>query len=71
MDVYLRPLVSSSDISKVGDLSRGWAEGSLFNSYYTEVLGRGATPSPGLLHFTLDTYLILLSVKHGGIKYHF
>ena len=23
--------------SKVGDLSRGWPEGSLFNSYYTEV----------------------------------
>ena len=26
---------------------------------------------PGLLHFTLDTYLIMLSVKQGGIKYHF
>ena len=26
---------------------------------------------PGLLHFTLDPYLILLSVKQGGIKYHF
>ena len=23
--------------SKVGDRSRGWPEGSLFNSYYTEV----------------------------------
>ena len=31
----------------------------------------GATPFPGLLHFTLDTYLILLSVKEVGIKYHF
>ena len=31
----------------------------------------GATPFPGLLHFTLDTYLILLRVKQGGIKYHF
>ena len=31
----------------------------------------GATPFPGLLHFTLDTYLILLSVKQGGNKYHF
>ena len=31
----------------------------------------GATPFPGLLHFTLDTYLILLSVKQGGFKYHF
>ena len=26
---------------------------------------------PGLLHFTLDTYLILQSVKQGGIKNHF
>ena len=33
--------------------------------------GEGATPYPGLLHFTLDTNLILLSVKQGGIKYHF
>ena len=28
-----------------------------------------ATPFPGLLHFTLDTYLILLTVNQGGIKY--
>ena len=34
-------------------------------------VGEGATPSPGLLHFTLDTYLTMLSVKQGGIKYHF
>ena len=26
---------------------------------------------PGLLHFTLDAYLIMLSVKQGSIKYHF
>ena len=26
---------------------------------------------PGLLHFTLDPYLIMLSVKQGDIKYHF
>ena len=31
----------------------------------------GASPFPGLLHFTLDTYLIMLSVKQGGIKCHF
>ena len=34
-------------------------------------IGEGTTPFPGLFHFTLDTYLILLSVKQGGIKYHF
>ena len=27
--------------------------------------------TPGLLHFTLDPYLIMLSDKQGGIKYHF
>ena len=34
-------------------------------------LGEGATPLPGLLYFTLDMYLIMLSFKQGGIKYHF
>ena len=34
-------------------------------------VGEGATPFPGLLHFTLDSYLILLSVKQGGFMYHF
>ena len=34
-------------------------------------VGEGATPFSGLLHFTLDTYLMLLSIKYGGIKYHF
>ena len=34
-------------------------------------VGDGATPFPVLLHFTLDPYLIVLSVKQGGIKYHF
>ena len=31
----------------------------------------GTAPFPGLLHFTFDTYLIMLSAKQGGIKYHF
>ena len=31
----------------------------------------GATPFPVLLHFTLDPYLIMVSVKQGGIKHHF
>ena len=30
-----------------------------------------ATLFPGLLHFTLDPYFIKLSVKQGGIEYHF
>ena len=34
-------------------------------------IGEGVTPFPGLLQFTLDTDLIILSVKQGGIKYHF
>ena len=46
-------------ISKVGDRS------------VHQGVGESDTPFPGLLHFTLDTYLILLRVKQGGIKYHF
>ena len=57
--------------SKVGDHSRGWPEGSLFDSLLHQGVGEGATPFPGLLHFTLDPYLIMPSVKQGGIKYHF
>ena len=32
---------------------------------------RGCYSFNGLLHFTLDPYLIMLSVKQGSIKYHF
>ena len=39
-----------------GDLSRGWPK---------------VSPISGLLHFTLDSYFIMLSVKKGGIKDHF
>ena len=28
-------------------------------------------PFSGLLHFTLDQYLIMVRVKQGGMKYHF
>ena len=51
---------------KVGNHSQGQPEGFLFNSYYTKVWG-GSTSFPGLLHFTLDMYLIMLNVKQGGI----
>ena len=33
--------------------------------------GQGATLFPGLLNFTIDPYLKMLSVKQGGLKYHF
>ena len=31
-------------------------------------VGESATPFPGLLHFTLDPYLIKMSSKQGGSK---
>ena len=34
-------------------------------------VGEGALPFPWLLHFTLNPYLLMQSVKQGGIKYHF
>ena len=42
-----------------------------FRSLQQQGVGESATTFPGLLHFTLDPYLIMLSVKQGGIKYHF
>ena len=60
----------NSNQLEVGNRSWGWPEGSLFDSYYQGV-GEGAAPFPGLLHFTLDPYLIMLSVEQGDIKYHF
>ena len=42
-----------------------------FSIATTPMCRGGATLFPGMLHFTFDTYLILLSVKQGGIKYHF
>ena len=36
-----------------------------------KIVGEGATPFPGLFHFTFDAYLTMLSVKQGGVKYHF
>ena len=52
--------------NKVDDRSRERLEGSHFNSYYTKV--KGAIPFPGFLHFTLDMYIIILSVNQRGIK---
>ena len=43
----------------------------IYNLVNLVTVVEGASPFPGSLHFTFDTYLILLSVKQGGIKYHF
>ena len=42
-----------------------------FSIATTQRCREGRYSFPGLLHFTLDTYLKLLGVKQGGIKYHF
>ena len=42
-----------------------------FSIATTPCVGESATSFPELLHFTLDIYLLLLSVKQGGIKYYF
>ena len=46
-------------------------KGDPFQKLQHRGVGEGTNPFPGLLLFTLDTYLILLSVKQGGIKYYF
>ena len=42
-----------------------------FSIAATPRCGEGANSFPELLHFTLDMYLVMLSVKQGGVKYHF
>ena len=44
---------------------------ALFSIAITRRCRGGRYSFPGLLYFTLDPYLIMLSVKQGGIKYHF
>ena len=56
---------------KLATMVKGDPKGSLFNSLLHQCVGEGATPFPGWFHFTLDPYLKMLSVKQGGIKYHF
>ena len=52
-------------ISKVGDPK------ATFSLAITPRCWEGATPFSGLFHFTLELDLIMLSVKQGGIEYHF
>ena len=44
---------------------------ALFSIATTPRCRGGCSSFPGLLHFALNAYLIMLSVKQGGIKYHF
>ena len=44
---------------------------ALFTIATTLRCREGTTPFPGLLHFNIDSHLIVLSAKQGGIKYHF
>ena len=53
----------------VGDHSRGWPKGSLFNSYYTEVERRALILS--LEYSTYPWSVPYNAFKQGGIKYHF
>ena len=60
MKIYVDKYYFLHSFSKVGDRCRKLPK-----------CREGPTPFPGLLPFTLDTYLILLSVKQVGIKYNF
>ena len=55
---------------KLSPFSWGWPKGSF--SIATTLRSReGHYSFPLIAHFTLDPYLIMLSVKQGSIKYHF
>ena len=59
-----------SKVKKNGKLAN-IVEGDPKGPFSIAGVGEGVTPFPGLLHFTLDPYLIILSVKQGGITYHY
>ena len=42
-----------------------------FSIATTQKCSGGCYSIPWMAHFTLDPYLIMLSIKQGGIKYHF
>ena len=48
-----RYIFKRKKFSNFADLSVGRPEGSLFNSFYSEVYGEGATPFPGSLYLPL------------------
>ena len=54
-------------ISKVGEGNTK----APFSIYITPKCRGGRYSFPGMLHFTLDTYFVMLIVKQGGIKNHF
>ena len=56
--------------SNAGERSRVRPDGFFCHKLQHRGVGEGTSPFTGLLHFNLDTYLIMLSVKQEGIKYH-
>ena len=57
-------------VKKLATLGEGGPK-ALFSVATTPRRRGEATPFSGLLNFTFGPYLIMLSVKQGGIKYHF
>ena len=72
-NLYLQTLIILSKVKKKMKLAT-LVEGDSKAPFLIATTPRcreGTTPFPVLPHFTFDLYLIMLSVKQGGIKYHF
>ena len=66
-----KPNLSINKVNvKLATVAKGDPKAS-FSLATTPGVEEGTTPFPGLLHFTLDLYLITLNVNKGGIKYYF
>ena len=68
MDYTKVTLVEDSKLEKLATVVEGYPMAPFPQA---RSIGEGASLFPGLLHFTLDTYPVLLSVKLGVIKFHF
>ena len=64
MYIYINKVVNLATVVE-GDLK------APFLIATTQRCREGATPFLGLLHFTVDPYLIMLSIKQGRSKYNF
>ena len=71
LDNQMRKILWDFEIQSSWRLQSRATQRLPFQQLLHQGVGEGTTPFLGLLQFTLDMYLIFLSVKQGDIKYHF
>ena len=71
---HIPPITKTIQVRWIRHVVHCWRSRQELITYkllWTPSHGRAKAGRPRLFHFTLDPYLIMLSVKQGAIKYHF